>query len=583
MKKIISLLLCAIIVALSMIPSFAAQKNDDTPTILVPGFLQSYMYVEDESGEKENLFPPEAKNIIVRIFQDIHNFIPALVGALFGDLETFGYTLGTGIYPVAGALACNPDGSSVNDIKHYSNEPAESNAVSVIEQFENGERDIIQFEDLINYVDDNNIADISNLYVFEYDSRMDSIELAEELREYIKAVKGYTGADKVNIFTVSYGGLIASTYLYYYMNDCDVDKLVMSDPALGGTNFPTQVFSGSIELPVSTLVDFVEYVLGSGSEIYKLLENAELDGLDVLMNAATSAMAEIMVNWGSVWTLCTPELYTEYKAELLDPVKNAKIIERNDIIHYEIMPSMHRTFKKAMSLGSEISIIAGMGNSICLGGDEFNSDILLPTEGTTGAVCADVGKRFEDGYKAVGTTCNNPEHNHVSPSMTVDASSAYLPENTWFFDGHYHAMYYTEEHNISLICKLLFTDEIKDVYSDPSYPQFRYSDNPHNGVYIQFNSSKSGYLSDADTALSVTNLYKRSAVKVLSVSCNGVELDFDSFASKIILPNESTEISFSGDIPDVTAKGAVITVEYIKIGIPFSVSKAEFGIMVDNA
>lgn len=582
MKKIISLFLCTVILAVSLIPAVHADEvKNDNPTVLVPGFLQSYMFIEDENGDRENLFPPEAKNIIVRIMQDLHNFLPALFGLLWGDFENFGYTLGTGIYPVAGELACNPDGSSVNDIKHYSNAPEDSNAASIIEQVENGKRDMVQFEYLIEYVEENKFTDISNLFVFEYDSRMDSIQLAKELRDYIKSVKQYTGADRVNVFTISYGGLIAATYLYYYMNDRDTDKIVLSDPALGGTNFPAQVFNSSVDLPLSTLVDFVEYLLGSGTQIYRLLQNAEAENINVLMNAATSAMGEIMVNWGSVWTLCTPELYTEYKSKLLDSEKNAAIIERNDIIHYEIMPAMKETFEKVKSLGSEVSIIAGMGNEICLGGD-VNSDILLPTNGITGATCADIGERFEDGYKAKGTYCRNSSHNHVSPSMQIDASTAFLPENTWFIEGHYHAMYYTEDYTLFLIGKLLFTDEIKDVHSDSEYPQFTYSDNAHYGVCIRFNSSKSGYITSEDTALTVKNVYDNSLIKIASVKCDGIDIEFDAALSKPLLPGESVDVSFTGDLPEVTAKGAVITVEYIKLGVLSSVSSADFAVMVVN-
>ena len=92
MKKIISLFLCTVILAVSLIPAVHADEvKNDNPTVLVPGFLQSYMFIEDENGDRENLFPPEAKNIIVRIMQDLHNFLPALFGLLWGDFENFGY------------------------------------------------------------------------------------------------------------------------------------------------------------------------------------------------------------------------------------------------------------------------------------------------------------------------------------------------------------------------------------------------------------------------------------------------------------------------------------------------------------
>ena len=59
----------------------------------------------------------------------------------------------------------------------------------------------------------------------------------------------------------------------------------------------------------------------------------------------------------------------------------------------------------------------------------------------------------------------------ISPSMEIDATGCYLPENTWFVEGQYHGQYYYEEYTRKLVTKLLFTDDIKDVYSDPEFPQ----------------------------------------------------------------------------------------------------------------
>ena len=65
------------------------------------------------------------------------------------------------------------------------------------------------------------------------------------------------------------------------------------------------------------------------------------------------------------------------------------------------------------------------------------------------------------------------------PSREIDASSAYLPENTWFVEGQYHGQYFYEEYTRSLVTKLLFTDEIKDVHSSKAFPQFEFSNNPY--------------------------------------------------------------------------------------------------------
>lgn len=443
------------------------------------------------------------------------------------------------------------------------------------------ERQVLLFEDFIDYISANGYADLENIFIFEYDSRFDSIDLAEELREFIGEVKEYTGSEKVNLFTVSYGGLIAATYFYYYMDEGDIGKAVLNVPPLNGTDFTDKLFRQTVDLPLETLIDFVESVLGVGTELSYIFEANDGDFLNATLNGASGGMLEVVRNWSSIYALTSPDLYEGMKKDFLDPVANKKIIESNDIIHYDIMPSMDKIFEKCNKKGIDISIIAGTGSDICLGSNQ-NGDILVPTASATGATCTEMGKRFADGYTGVKTSCSDPEHNHVSPSMEVDASSAFLPENTWFIEDSYHAMYELEEYTLSLSAKLLFTDELKDIHSDPAYPQFEYSYNAHRGVHAKFNSSPVGYISSDDTALIVENVFDRSAIRIVSIASNGVELDFDVLKSGVIMPGESVEIPFSGEIPEVGATRADITVNYVKVGAASGLTSTVFDMTIDN-
>lgn len=584
MKKAISLALCAAILISSLgIFASATQKSDNTPVIIVPGFLQPYMYIEGTNGaEDEYLWLPMKENVINRIVDDMPNFLISLLGLAFGEVEEFGETLGGGAYAIAEKMRCNADGTSVYPVVHYANDPAQSNAASLKETvgYYNDRKNFL-FEDFIDYAVSNGYAQLENIFIFEYDSRYDSIVLAEELREFIKDVKEYTGSDKVNLFTVSYGGLVGATYLYYHMNEGDVGKAVLNVPPLEGTDFPDRLFRQKVELPVETLVDFVESVLGTDSDIAAFFESKDIDFLNTTMNGASDGMLAVVRNWSSLYALTSVELYDSMKRDFLDPVANKKIIENNDIIHYDIMPSMKKTFEKCKDLGIDVSIIAGTGSKICLGG-ELNGDILVPAYSATGATVTKIGERFADGYSGEKTSCSNPEHNHISPSMQVDASSAFLPENTWFVEGSYHAMFELEEYTRALCSKLVFTNELKDVYSDSEFPQFEYSNNSHRGVRAKFNSSSSGYVSSSDTALVVENLFERNAIKILSVTADGIDIEFDTSKQKVILPGKKAEISFDGEIPKVGKTRTDITVNYVKLGTVSAITKASFPMMINN-
>ena len=190
--------------------------------------------------------------------------------------------------------------------------------------------------------------------------------------------------------------------------------------------------------------------------------------------------------------------------------------------------------------------------------------------------------RFKNGYAGVGATCNNPKHNHISPSMEIDASSAYLPENTWFVDGQYHGQYYYEEYTRSLVTKLLLTDEITDIYSNPDYPQFEYSNHASRSVHVKFDNNKTGYLSSADKKLIIENITSDRSIKIFAVNSDSVNLKFDVSDAGTIKAGETVEIPFSGEIPKVGAVAARITVSYIEFGSlnPFCIS--EFDIMINN-
>ena len=580
MKKAISLLLCVVLVASNCGIVSAAAKKDDTPLVFVPGFLQPFLFVE-EDGERDYLWLMRQEKIDNQIKADLPNIILSFFGFLLGDSEGFGRTLGKGSSVIADKMKCNSDGSSVYPVQHFSNDPEQSSVEAQLKYFEEVGISKIYYKEYMEYVRQNNLADLSNIFIFDYDSRLDAITLAEELDGFIKDVKEYTGSEKVNLFGLSYGGLIVATYLYYHMDEKAVNKTVLSVPALGGTEFADRFLRENIDLPIDEILDFGESVLGMETEFGAAVESVDINFQNQILNSAIDEILYISRYWGSVWSMAAPEDYEGLKNDFLDPVVGKELIRKGDIIHYEIMPSMHETFERCRSLGTEVSIVAGCGCKSCVGGDK-NSDILLPTNAVTGAKCAKLGERFADGYTQVGTVCKNSAHNHVSPSMEIDAPCAFLPENTWFIDKQYHAMFSSEEYATSLISKLLFTDELADVHSAPDYPQFEYSNNPHRGVRAKFNNSLSGYITSEDTALLVENLFTEADVKVVSVIADGIELDFSAGQSEIINPGESVAIPFKGEIPKVSATNVEITVNYVKIGVPGLVTSVVYDFMIDN-
>ena len=575
MKKITAFVLCAVMIFLCFSgTAYASEKNGD-PIILISGFMCSPLYYEYGTENEEKLWVPEVDKILDTIGDDLPRFLKTFAGALIGKTDEFGETIGESAGILFEKLRTNSDGTSVYNVSHYPNNPETSNIEYMLE---NGLEEYMYEVNFCKYLAEN--YNSSEIFMFQYDSRLDAITNAQQLNTFIEDIKEYTGSDKVRIFSLSFGGLISSTYIYLY-GDSSVSKYITSVPAIGGTDIPDKILRGNIDFPVSDIVMFFETALSGEGDISRWFENAEFDKLNEIITSACDGMMSALKFWGSIWSLCSSDLYDGLKNDFLDPVRNAVLIEKLDKIHYEIRPAIPQILQDMQKKGIDVAILCSTGSSLSLGG-KHNGDVVLPAYTVSGATCAPLGMRFADGYKGIGTTCKNPDHNHISPSMEIDASSAYLPENTWFVDGQYHGQYYYEEYTRSLVTKLLFTDEIKDIYSDPDYPQFEYSNHVSRSIHVKFDKSKTGYLSSDDSKLIIENLTSDRNIKVFAVNSDGVKLEFDVADIGTIKAGETAEIPFSGEIPDKGSIAAQITVSYIEFGSlnPFCVS--EFDIMINN-
>ena len=148
--------------------------------------------------------------------------------------------------------------------------------------------------------------------------------------------------------------------------------------------------------------------------------------------------------------------------------------------------------------------------------------------------------------------------------MTIDASTAYLPDNTWFISGMFHGMMVWEDFGLNLINKLMLTDEIKDVYSDPEFPQFHTSSNPSYSVFAKFNKSAEGFLSGDDKSIIISNLTKQNNdLYILNIESERIDLDFNlSGLNNSIKQGESLSVKFNGDLSSAESKVIEIAVTY---------------------
>lgn len=556
MKRIICLLLSAVIFLSCCIVVSAAPDN--TPVVFVPGFIETIMGVNIDERNEEQLWPFTVPTVLGKIVSDSPALMTLIAGLAFGKFDRLGARLGSDAEDVLHKLTCNPDGSSDYGIESFSQDPSLCN-VGYLARHKNGK--YLAMVDLAQRVAARTGPD--RTFVFCYNSQLDSLELASQLRSFIKSVKKYTGSGKVRLCSHSYGGQIIAAYFYRYLNDIDVEKAVMIYPALAGTDAIKYILEADADVPFDDILIFVENLLNLPVEAEKLLIKKYFHYIDEFASGGLAELSGMWRYWSSMYSLCSNEYYELLKKEFLDPVKSAPVIKANDIIHYDLMPNLRKIFKKCQAKGIDLSIISGSGIQECLGGDD-NTDVLLPVKLATGAYCAKYGEHFADGYRAKRTVCSNPKHHHVSPAMDIDASAAFLPENTWFVEGAFHGAYANQDYTMTLIEKLLLKNEIKNVYSDPAYPQFGYSDNENMGIRFGFDKSRIGFINSDDSSIVIENLNKIAPVKILSVTASGLDIEFDAIKTLTVLPGKSVKITFSGKIPAVKARRTDITVKYVE-------------------
>ena len=554
MKKLVSLILSLSI--LFGVCSFAVSADEgitEYPVVIIPGVAAAELFLGDDPETGECVWHFSTDEIINRVLDRIAELGIGLGALTLGNAKVIAKTVGVEMADLFEEIACNDDGTSKYEISYYSS-AAETSTAALKAKFEDNYMIVEkEFNEMFcGYVGEENV------FNFFCDWRMGAESCATELDAYIQQVKEITGKEKVNLYAISHGGQIGATYLNLFGYKGDVDNACLTVPAIGGAGIAYDLAVRDVHLDEEGLIRFIEQGFNSEEDFEWLVKAQQLGFLDDVFNELVPYIMPVFRSWVTIWDFMPYNQYEEVKDILFADGKGKEILKKSDRYHYEIVPSMGEKLQACVDSGMNISILMGYGEKIVSGMEE-HSDCIILTHGATGAKCAPLGKRFADGYVQVND-CGGK--NKVSPGMDIDASTAYLPDNTWFIDGMFHGMMHPTEYSRTLVETLVISDKITDVYSDPAYPQFMASPSISQSVYAQFNNSVPGYISGDADALTVTNLGVASELTVVAITCDGINLDFDLSNAKNIAPGESVNVAIRGDIPEKSRAVANITVYF---------------------
>lgn len=491
MKKIISaLLVLAMMLSLFPVAAFAEEApavttghiedfDTETPVILVHGMSQNDTYMLDENG---NRIPDDNGYVTgwpleIDIMALVKEALPELLLSIITRKDCgLSEAMRQGAYNALYVLHKDNEGKYLTDVEVPCYECPMSELDPAVKEAYYGFLPVQELGEIIGE---------DNLYYFGYDSFGDVIYETEKLHNYIyNVVMKQTGAEKVKICYISLGGTIAVNHFETYPEDLDIiDKVVFIAPAIDGSNIIGDLLTNNLSVFYDDNVLYEELLVSlMGDSPLTYLLNMVLRILpDDVLKSALGSLAEGVADVGVrrttiMWALCPTAYYQEAKEKWLSDPEYSVILEK--VEHFmKARANFEKNLRTLQSKGTEVMNVCCYDVplvALCKDYKVTNADRVIhaasPAMGTT---FANLGETLGTGYKAKGTYCSNPEHNHLSPDGVVDATTGLLPCTTWFFKGQPHELLPYNDVVLKLAIRAMTDNNMHDVYSNPEeYPQF---------------------------------------------------------------------------------------------------------------
>ncbi len=541
MKKVLAVILSALLLFSVMSIGVVAQEEEKVPVVILQGYSGPSLAYADENGEPI-VVDGEVQLAWPLNFDDIGTKIMGLLADVTLNQNELGDAIVDVLQEYFEPLEMNPDGTSKNNLVPYPSGAAATRASTLIE---NGMEQYIPEAVVAEMA----IAEVGaeNVFGFTQDWRQSQVDSAADLDAYIQEVKEITGAEQVDLYGLSHGGQYGTSYLYYYGYKGDVRRAMFGDPATLGTSAVGSFFTGEyVDVNVEDVIKFIEHGFEHEKDWEWLVQLLTLD--DSLIEIVNSALVntdllEGIVLIPSLWDF-VPHNYFEDALQYvgLNAEENGKLYADTVKYHNDISNgglNLANTLSDLKVGGMRLGYVVGNGYDSING--KYNSDILIDTYLSSGSICMPLGETFPEGYTKAGTVCSNPNHYHISPDFDIDASTGFMPDNTWYVRGQGHGMIMHDPYTKSLVHDFLWGD-IENVFSSKAYPQFNLSQNPGEVLYARFDNTSTGYHSTVDTAFEITNLSAESNIQIWAIETEGADISFNFESGMTVVQGKTVTI-----------------------------------------
>ncbi len=396
-RKIISCILA--VVMLFSVASVAAVAADDYdyPVIVINGIDNNPLFANPHAVTASQVFPPSDLATTAYLAEMYISAIVALASNEYDEIMNF--FVGSQLFEVLERIQLNPDGTSKS---------ANIGPITYEYPLSYYYTDTARYEKLAGEIGIGMVDRFGaeNVYVFTYDWRIDPIENAVKLHDFIQNVKLMSGKDKVSIISEGYGSTVAVAYLAECYDDAtaDVDNFVTVNSAFMGTSLLGDIYTGRLASnyndlqPTTSAVirwinDFSDNpatALAAWIVSYVLNKNWEIqDGVAAtltMMGHITddlydNYLRDMLKNFTGLWALVPVDYYEEamdwmFMDDDADGYYNSKLQEKIQTFkNYQYSAS--EILNKAKSEGININVVSCWDLQLIPLGDEDSDDLLL--------------------------------------------------------------------------------------------------------------------------------------------------------------------------------------------------------------
>ena len=480
-KKILAVLLCVVMAFSAMTVAFTVSaKEEVTPVVFVPGIGQSQTYKYDDEGNVV------AQWNLLHINTDFASFSISNWISLVRFVAEFAMSLGLQRDVIAPSTIEGILKAFFADHLTDENGDPINNVVTPLYEYPVSEYD----EEARDIFDDRIPCDFlleeigeENVYCYNYPVFSNADENAVGLNNFIEnVVLPQTGADKVILVPMSMGASVVNNYLNQYPDAGRVEKVISIVGAWDGSdvfgdlmladfddNAPAMVYTNLLgEL------GFVDPYVGSIINIAaRILPKQELRNL--LDDIVDCLVRTLFLENTSFLSLCPSGRYEEFAAKYLQGEEMAEVKAQTDRYAQAQANLESRLKYQQEKYGTEFYFISGY--NLAFGDvdygffkffesyDTTNSDEIIQISSTApGTSYVPAGQSFSDEYIA------DPAHN-VSPDGSIDASTCYFEETSWYFEGQKHEL--TDNNTALSLAFEIALGNIHSIYDcEDTYPQF---------------------------------------------------------------------------------------------------------------